>query len=176
MEVRELVHDSIPNSPDSHDEEEDGEEESMGAEDISMETEAQPPPGNSDKTQADSGEEEKEEEREKDEIEEEEEEYNPLIVRRSKRAIKPTKDIDLYLLGAQFGVDVEGSDADSSDLEFAPAAADSEASMSESCDDEQPGEREEEEEEEGGRAEQGNTKDSQCHFWENFVCTPIGYT
>lgn len=47
-------------------------------------------------------------------------EYNPLIVRRSQRAIKPTKDIDLYLLGAQFGVDVEGSGADSSDLEFAP--------------------------------------------------------
>ena len=50
----------------------------------------------------------------------EEEEYNPLIVRRSHRAIKPTKDVDLYLLGAQFGIDVE-SDADSSDLEFAPA-------------------------------------------------------
>ena len=49
-----------------------------------------------------------------------ESEYNPLIVRRSQRAIKPTKDIDLYLLGAQFGVDVEGSDVDSSDLEFAP--------------------------------------------------------
>lgn len=47
-------------------------------------------------------------------------EYNPLIVRRSQRAIKPTKDIDLYLLGAQFGIDLEGSDADSSDLEFAP--------------------------------------------------------
>lgn len=46
--------------------------------------------------------------------------YNPLIVRRSQRAIKPTKDIDLYLLGAQYGVDVEGSGADSSDLEFAP--------------------------------------------------------
>ena len=51
------------------------------------------------------------------------EEYNPLIVRRSQRAIKPTKDIDLYLLGAKFGVDVEGSDADSSDLEFAPETA-----------------------------------------------------
>jgi hypothetical protein len=50
-----------------------------------------------------------------------EQEYNPLIVRRSNRAIKPTKDIDLYLLGAQFGIDVEGSDADSSDQEFAPA-------------------------------------------------------
>ena len=50
-------------------------------------------------------------------------EYNPLIVRRSQRAIKPTKDVDLYLLGAQYGVDVEGSDADSSDLEFAPEAA-----------------------------------------------------
>lgn len=49
--------------------------------------------------------------------------YNPLIVRRSQRAIKPTKDIDLYLLGAQFGVDVEGSGADSSDLEFAPETA-----------------------------------------------------
>lgn len=49
------------------------------------------------------------------------EEYNPLIVRRSNRAIKPTKDVDLYLLGAQFGIDVEGSDADSSDQEFAPA-------------------------------------------------------
>lgn len=46
--------------------------------------------------------------------------YNPLIVRRSKRAIKPTKDIDLYLLGAQYGIDLEGSGADSSDLEFAP--------------------------------------------------------
>ncbi len=52
----------------------------------------------------------------------EKQEYNPLIVRRSQRAIKPTKDIDLYLLGAQYGVDVEGSDADSSDLEFAPEA------------------------------------------------------
>lgn len=51
---------------------------------------------------------------------EEEEEYNPLIVRRSRRAIKPTKDIDLYLLGAKFGIDVEGSDADSSDQEFSP--------------------------------------------------------
>ena len=49
-------------------------------------------------------------------------EYNPLVVRRSQRAIKPTKDIDLYLLGAKYGVDVEGSDADSSDLEFAPEA------------------------------------------------------
>lgn len=49
--------------------------------------------------------------------------YNPLIVRRSQRAIKPTKDIDLYLLGAKYGVDVEGSDADSSDLEFAPETA-----------------------------------------------------
>ena len=49
--------------------------------------------------------------------------YNPLIVRRSQRAIKPTKDIDLYLLGAQYGVDVEGSDVDSSDLEFAPETA-----------------------------------------------------
>ena len=54
--------------------------------------------------------------------EDEEEEYNPLIVRRSRRAIKPTKDIDLYLLGAKFGIDVEGSDADSSDQEFAPVA------------------------------------------------------
>ena len=54
--------------------------------------------------------------------EKEEQEYNPLIVRRSNRAIKPTKDVDLYLLGAQFGIDVEGSDADSSDQEFAPAA------------------------------------------------------
>lgn len=52
---------------------------------------------------------------------EEEQEYNPLIVRRSNRAIKPTKDVDLYLLGAQFGIDLEGSDADSSDQEFAPA-------------------------------------------------------
>lgn len=49
-------------------------------------------------------------------------EYNPLIVRRSQRAIKPTKDVDLYLLGAKYGVDLEGSDADSSDLEFAPEA------------------------------------------------------
>lgn len=48
-------------------------------------------------------------------------EYNPLIVRRSNRAIKPTKDIDLYLLGAKFGIDVEGSGAESSDMEFAPA-------------------------------------------------------
>ena len=51
------------------------------------------------------------------------EEYNPLIVRRSNRAIKPTKDVDLYLLGAKFGVDVEGiegSGAESSDMEFAP--------------------------------------------------------
>ena len=47
-------------------------------------------------------------------------EYNPLIVRRSNRAIKPTKDIDLYLLGAQFGVDLEGSDVDTSDGEFSP--------------------------------------------------------
>ena len=47
-------------------------------------------------------------------------EYNPLIVRRSNRAIKPTKDVDLYLLGAQFGVDLEGSDVDSSDPEFSP--------------------------------------------------------
>ena len=47
-------------------------------------------------------------------------EYNPLIVRRSNRAIKPTKDIDLYLLGAQFGVDLEGSEVDSSDPEFSP--------------------------------------------------------
>ena len=54
-------------------------------------------------------------------IKPEEEEYNPLIVRRSQRAIKPTKDVDLYLLGAQYGIDVEGSDADSSDQEFAPA-------------------------------------------------------
>ena len=56
-----------------------------------------------------------------EEMKKEEEEYNPLIVRRSQRAIKPTKDVDLYLLGAKFGIDVEGSDADSSDLEFAPA-------------------------------------------------------
>ena len=48
-------------------------------------------------------------------------EYNPLIVRRSNRAIKPTKDVDLYLLGAKFGIDVEGSGAESSDMEFAPA-------------------------------------------------------
>ena len=50
-------------------------------------------------------------------------EYNPLIVRRSNRAIKPTKDVDLYLLGAKFGIDVEGieeSGAESSDMEFAP--------------------------------------------------------
>lgn len=61
-------------------------------------------------------------EEEAKEMGEEEEEYNPLIVRRSRRAIKPTKDVDLYLLGAQFGIDVEGlSDADSSDQEFAPA-------------------------------------------------------
>lgn len=50
-------------------------------------------------------------------------EYNPLIVRRSQRAIKPTKDVDLYLLGAKYGVDLEGSGADSSDQEFAPGAA-----------------------------------------------------
>lgn len=51
-------------------------------------------------------------------------EYNPLIVRRSNRAIKPTKDVDLYLLGAKFGIDVadvEASGAESSDMEFAPA-------------------------------------------------------
>ncbi len=47
-------------------------------------------------------------------------EYNPLVVRRSNRAIKPTKDIDLYLLGAQYGVDLEGSELDSSDSEFSP--------------------------------------------------------
>lgn len=57
-------------------------------------------------------------------------EYNPLIVRRSQRAIKPTKDIDLYLLGAQFGVDVEGSGADSSDLEFAPESVSNGLSVS----------------------------------------------
>lgn len=50
-----------------------------------------------------------------------EEDYNPLVVRRSNRAIKPTKDVDLYLLGAKFGIDVEGSGAESSDLEFSPA-------------------------------------------------------
>ena len=61
------------------------------------------------------GEEKKEQEKTKKEVE-----YNPLITRRSNRAIKPTKDVDLYLLGAQFGIDVEGSDADSSDQEFAP--------------------------------------------------------
>ena len=50
------------------------------------------------------------------------EEYNPLIVRRSNRAIKPTKDVDLYLLGAKFGIDVDGlSGPESSDIEFAPA-------------------------------------------------------
>lgn len=51
-------------------------------------------------------------------------EYNPLVVRRSNRAIKPTKDVDLYLLGAKFGIDVadvEASGAESSDMEFAPA-------------------------------------------------------
>lgn len=65
---------------------------------------------------------EKIEEQTKEKEEEQEEEYNPLIVRRSRRAIKPTKDVDLYLLGAQFGIDVDGlSDADSSDQEFAPA-------------------------------------------------------
>ena len=52
---------------------------------------------------------------------EREQEYNPLIVRRSNRAIKPTKDVDLYLLGAKFGIDVEESGAESSDMEFAPA-------------------------------------------------------
>jgi len=48
---------------------------------------------------------------------------NPLlIVRRSQRVIKPTKDIDLYLLSAQFGVTLEDSEGEeSSDLEFAPA-------------------------------------------------------
>ena len=52
----------------------------------------------------------------------EQQEYNPLIVRRSNRAIKPTKDVDLYLLGAKFGIDVDGlSGPESSDLEFAPA-------------------------------------------------------
>ena len=68
-------------------------------------------------TTAAEGEKEIKEKTEKEE--EEEEEYNPLIVRRSRRAIKPTKDVDLYLLGAKFGIDVE-SDADSSDQEFAP--------------------------------------------------------
>ena len=49
-------------------------------------------------------------------------EYNPLIVRRSNRAIKPTKDVDLYLLGAKFGIDVDGlSGPESSDIEFSPA-------------------------------------------------------
>ena len=48
-------------------------------------------------------------------------EYNPLIVRRSNRSIKPTKDVDLYLLGAKFGIDVEESGCESSDMEFAPA-------------------------------------------------------
>lgn len=57
-------------------------------------------------------------------------EYNPLIVRRSQRAVKPTKDVDLYLLGAKYGIDVEGSDADSSDQEFAPdSASDGEACL-----------------------------------------------
>ena len=48
---------------------------------------------------------------------------NPLlIVRRSQRVIKPTKDIDLYLLSAQFGVTLEDSEGEeSSDMEFAPA-------------------------------------------------------
>lgn len=56
-------------------------------------------------------------------------EYNPLIVRRSNRAIKPTKDIDLYLLGAQFGVDLEGSDVDTSDGEFSPQENDGKGGM-----------------------------------------------
>ena len=43
----------------------------------------------------------------------------PPPTHRSQRAIKPTKDIDLYLLSAQFGVCLEESDADSSDMEFA---------------------------------------------------------
>lgn len=60
----------------------------------------------------------------KDKETEAKDEYNPLIVRRSNRAIKPTKDVDLYLLGAKFGIDVadvEASGAESSDMEFAPA-------------------------------------------------------
>lgn len=47
-------------------------------------------------------------------------EYNPLVVRRSNRTIKPTKDVDLYLLGAKFGIDVEGGLGEGSDVEFAP--------------------------------------------------------
>ena len=48
---------------------------------------------------------------------------NPLLItRRSQRVIKPTKDIDLYLLSAQFGVSLEDSEGEeSSDMEFAPA-------------------------------------------------------
>ena len=48
---------------------------------------------------------------------------NPLLItRRSHRVIKPTKDIDLYLLSAQFGVSLEDSEGEeSSDMEFAPA-------------------------------------------------------
>ena len=45
-------------------------------------------------------------------------EYNPLVVRRSNRAIKPTKDVDLYLLGAKFGIDVEGGEGEGSDVEI----------------------------------------------------------
>ena len=50
-----------------------------------------------------------------------EEKYTPLVVRRSNRTIKPTKDFDLYLLGAKFGIDVDEYGGDTSDAEFAPA-------------------------------------------------------
>ena len=48
---------------------------------------------------------------------------NPLLItRRSQRVIKPTKDIDLYLLSVKFGVSLEDSEGEeSSDMEFAPA-------------------------------------------------------
>ena len=50
-----------------------------------------------------------------------------LFFLRSQRAIKPTKDIDLYLLSVKFGVTLDDSDgADSSDAEFDPVGSDGE--------------------------------------------------
>ncbi len=51
---------------------------------------------------------------------------NPYLwTRRSNRVIKPTKDIDLYLLSAQFLIHLEGdSKLDGDDAEFAPVESD----------------------------------------------------
>ncbi len=51
---------------------------------------------------------------------------NPYLrTRRSNRVIKPTKDIDLYLLSAQFGIHLESDgELDSDDAEFAPVESD----------------------------------------------------